>query len=61
MVLFAQQMTSGVNSFVYCNPLFIFAGELMNITGVTQRIIKFAASLVAHRNGGLANVGVTQF
>ena len=60
MVLFAQQMTSGVNSFVLIAiPLFIFAGELMNITGVTQRIIKFAASLVAHRNGGLANVGVT--
>jgi tripartite ATP-independent transporter DctM subunit len=60
MVLFAQQMTSGVDSFVLLAiPLFIFAGELMNITGVTQRIIRFAASLVGHVNGGLANVGVT--
>ena len=60
MVLFAQQMTSGVNSFVLIAiPLFVFAGELMNVTGVTRRIIKFAASLVGHRNGGLANVGVT--
>lgn len=60
MVLFAQQMTSGVNSFVLLAiPLFIFAGELMNITGVTRRIVNFAASLVGHRNGGLANVGVT--
>ena len=60
MVLFAQQMTSGVNSFVLLAiPLFIFAGELMNVTGVTRRIVGFAASLVGHRNGGLANVGVT--
>jgi tripartite ATP-independent transporter DctM subunit len=60
MVLFAQQMTTGVNSFVLLAiPLFIFAGELMNITGVTRRIVNFAASLVGHRNGGLANVGVT--
>lgn len=60
MVLFAQQMTSGVNSYVLLAiPLFIFAGELMNITGVTQRIVGLAAAMVGHRNGGLANVGVT--
>lgn len=59
-VLFAQQMTVGVDSFVFLAiPLFVFAGELMNLTGVTQRIVRFAASLVGHRNGGLANVGVT--
>lgn len=60
MVLFAQQMTVGVDAFVLLAiPLFIFAGELMNLSGVTQRIIRFAASLVGHKNGGLANVGVT--
>ena len=31
----------------------------MNVTGVTKRIVNFAASLVGHFNGGLANVGVT--
>ena len=60
MVLFAQQMTVGVDAFVLLAiPLFIFAGELMNLSGVTQRIIRFAATLVGHKNGGLANVGVT--
>lgn len=60
MVLFAQQMTIGVDSFILLAiPLFIFAGELMNVTGVTRRIVSFAASLVGHKNGGLANVGVT--
>jgi tripartite ATP-independent transporter DctM subunit len=60
LVLFAQQMTVGVDAFVLLAiPLFVFAGELMNVTGVTRRIVRFAASLVGHRHGGLANVGVT--
>lgn len=59
-VLFAQQMVVGVDAFVLLAiPLFIFAGELMNLSGVTRRIVRFASSLVGHRNGGLANVGVT--
>src|SRR5690349_19279005 len=57
--LFAQQMTAGLDSFVLVSvPLFIFAGELMNVCGVTQRLVRFAASLVGHMHGGLANVGV---
>src|SRR5436190_23704725 len=57
--LFSQQMTAGLDSFVLVSvPLFIFAGELMNVCGVTQRLVRFAASLVGHMHGGLANVGV---
>ena len=59
-VLVSQQMTVGVDAFVLLAiPLFIFAGELMNEAGVTQRIVRFAAAFVGHRQGGLANVGVT--
>lgn len=57
--LFAQQMTVGLDSFVLVSiPLFIFAGELMNLSGVTQRLVRFAAVMVGHFHGGLANVGV---
>jgi len=57
--LFSLQMTAGLDSFVLVSvPLFIFAGELMNVCGVTQRLVRFAASLVGHMHGGLANVGV---
>src|SRR2546423_6333185 len=57
--LFAQQMTVGLDSFVLVSvPLFIFAGELMNVCGVTQRLVRVAAVLVGHMHGGLANVGV---
>lgn len=57
--LFAQQMTVGLDSFVLVSiPLFIFAGELMNLSGVTHRLVRFAAVMVGHFHGGLANVGV---
>src|SRR5947207_8149345 len=57
--LFAQQMTVGLDSFVLVSvPLFIFAGELMNVCGLTQRLVRVAAAAVGHVHGGLANVGV---
>jgi len=57
--LFSQQMTVGLDSFVLVSiPLFIFAGELMNVSGITERLVRFAAAMVGHFHGGLANVGV---
>lgn len=59
-VLFPHNFLDGVDSFaLLAIPLFIFAGELMSETGVTQRLIRVASSLVGHIRGGLANVGVT--
>jgi tripartite ATP-independent transporter DctM subunit len=59
-VLFVKELTSGVDSFaMLAIPMYIFVGELMTKAGVTKRLIDFAASLVAHRPGGLANVGIT--
>src|SRR2546423_15178971 len=56
--LFAQQMTVGLDSFVLVSvPLFIFAGELMNVCGVTQRLVRVAAVLVGHMHGGPPNAG----
>lgn len=59
-VLFSQQMTVGIDTFAYLAvPLFVFAGELMSVTGVTQRLVRTASAMVGHLHGGLANVGVT--
>lgn len=59
-VLFVKELTSGVDSFaMLAIPMYIFVGELMTKAGVTRRLIDFAASLVAHRPGGLAKVGIT--
>lgn len=57
--LMSQMMVEGIRSFsMLAIPLFIFAGELMNASGMTRRIIRFAVTLVGHFFGGLANVGV---
>ncbi|MDA8226327.1 MAG: TRAP transporter large permease [Desulfitobacterium hafniense] len=39
-------------------PLYIFAGEIMNSSGVTRRLYNFPLSLIGHVKGGLAHVNV---
>lgn len=58
--LLPQQMLDGVDTFsLIAIPLFIFAGELMSVTGVTERLVRFALAFMGHVRGGLANVAVT--
>ena len=39
-------------------PLFIFAGNLMNASGITNKLIELATLLTGHMKGGLAQVSV---
>ncbi|MBP8717712.1 MAG: TRAP transporter large permease subunit [Candidatus Atribacteria bacterium] len=39
-------------------PTFIFAGNLMNNTGITKRLVNFATVLVGHKPGALAQTSV---
>ncbi len=39
-------------------PLFLFAGNLMNSTGITRRLIRLSTLLTGHMKGGLAQVSV---
>lgn len=39
-------------------PLFVFAGNLMNATGITERLVRLATLLTGHLRGGLAQVTV---
>ena len=39
-------------------PLFIFAGSLMNSSGITSRLIKLSMQLAGHMKGGMAQVSV---
>ena len=51
----ATEMFRGLNSFpLLAIPLFILAGELMNESGITSRIIAFANVLVGRLRAGLA-------
>lgn len=50
---------SGLNSFVLLAiPFFLLAGELMNNSGITNRIVKFANYTIGRFRGGLAQANV---
>lgn len=54
-----QRMMAGVNQFVLLTiPLFLLAGTLMNVAGITDRIVGFARAMVGHRRGGMSSVTV---
>ena len=57
--LVAQRMFYGVNSFLLVAvPFFMLAGEIMNRSGATVRLYRFADALVGHLPGGLAHVNI---
>lgn len=50
-----QRYFAGLDLFTFlAMPLFIFAGELMNRAGITDRLAKFGDALVGHLRGGMA-------
>jgi C4-dicarboxylate transporter, DctM subunit len=54
-----QKMLSGVDQFILLTiPLFLLAGNLMNVGGLSDRMIQFANALVGHFRGGLSLVTV---
>jgi len=66
--LFAQDLPLAVttqriygtlnNSVLLAVPMFLLAGRLMNLLGVTERIFDFALAVVGHIRGGLGHVVV---
>ncbi len=57
--LIPQRLFLGINQFpLLAIPLFILAGELMNVSGITQALVRFANVLVGHLRGGLAQVNI---
>lgn len=54
-----QRMAAGMNIFaLMAIPFFIYAGELMNESGIAERLVRFADSLLARIRGGLGLVNV---
>ena len=54
-----QRMFTGVDNFaLIAIPLFILAGNLMAVGGISKRITSFSESLVGHWPGGLGMVAV---
>lgn len=58
-LLVVQQMGQGINGFsILAIPLFIYAGRIMTVAGITKRIIDFANLLVGRLQAGLSHVNV---
>ena len=57
--ILAQNIIEGANSFpLLAVPFFMLAGEIMNVGGLSQRIVNFALALVGHIKGGLGYVAI---
>ncbi|GBU09052.1 C4-dicarboxylate ABC transporter [Gammaproteobacteria bacterium] len=54
-----QKIVSSTQSFpLLAVPLFVFAGHLMNHSGITERLIKLSTALTGWIRGGLAHVTI---
>lgn len=59
LTIAVQRMVSGTQSFpLLAVPFFVFAGNIMNASGITTRLMRFATVLTGHMRGGLAHVSV---
>lgn len=56
---FAQRFFAGMDSFtLLCIPGFTFAGNLMNVGGISDKLLDFAETCLGHLRGGLAYANV---
>jgi len=57
--ILAQNVINGADSFpLLAVPFFMLAGEIMNVGGLSQRIVRLAITLVGHVKGGLGYVTI---
>ena len=57
LMIIPQQIVAGMDSFpMLAVPLFILAGFLMDVGGISRRLVTLARSLVGHFPGGLGQV-----
>ncbi len=54
-----QRLFGGISQFpILAVPLFVLAGEVMNVGGITQNLVRFANVLVGHIRAGLAQTNI---
>jgi tripartite ATP-independent transporter DctM subunit len=59
MTILTQRLMSSADSFpLLAIPMFVFAGVIMNHSGITKRLLNLAETMVGHMVGGLAQTNV---
>ena len=59
VLLLAQQFYEALDNFsLLAVPLFILAGELMSVSGITERLVNMSRALIGHFRGGLAQANI---
>jgi tripartite ATP-independent transporter DctM subunit len=53
-----QSLTNALDYLLLAIPFFMLAAGLMNVGGITERLVALAATLVGHFRGGLGHVNV---
>ncbi len=57
--ILAQNVINGADSFpLLAVPFFMLAGEIMNVGGLSRRIVNLALTMVGHHRGGLGFVAI---
>ena len=57
--IIAQNIINGADSFpLMAVPFFMLAGEIMNVGGLSKRIVNLALALIGHVKGGLGYVAI---
>lgn len=56
---FPERMFSGIDSFIFLAlPFFMLAGEILNRSGMSERLVEFANLVIGRVRGGMAQVNV---
>jgi tripartite ATP-independent transporter DctM subunit len=57
--IICTKMTGSIDAWTWLAiPLFIYLGDIMTLTGITKRLVRFSLGLVGHLKGGLSHVTV---
>jgi tripartite ATP-independent transporter DctM subunit len=60
VLILAQQYYEALDNFsLLAVPLFVLAGELMSVAGITERLVNMSRALIGHLRGGLAQANIT--
>ena len=59
VLLLAQQFYDALDNFsLLAVPLFVLAGELMSVSGITERLVNMSKAMIGHLRGGLAQANI---